>query len=78
MKLGLGVPATAEPTVVVADGVETTVGEVGSTVNAPNPVVLAWLASVSKWAKRFMVSAGEKRNEMKKKKKKARKLEEAF
>lgn len=59
MKVGLGVPATVAevPAAVVADGVETTVGDVGSMVKAPNPVVLACVASMSRCARRFTVSA---------------------
>jgi len=44
--MGLGVPATTLDE--EAEGVETTVGEVGSNVRAPNPVVLAWIVSVSR------------------------------
>lgn len=70
MKVGLGVPATVAEvaaTIVAvpeeADGVDTTVGDVGSMVNAPNPVVLACVASMSRCARRFMVSARRTKDE---------------
>lgn len=44
--MGLGVPAMTPDE--EAEGVETTVGEVGNNVNAPNPVVLACVVSVSR------------------------------
>lgn len=64
MNVGLGVPAAVAPAVAPAvgipeepDGVDTTVGDVGSIVKAPNPVVLACVVRVSKCVNRFMVSA---------------------
>lgn len=53
--MGFGVPAITDEE--DAEGVETTVGEVGSKVNAPNPVVLAWFVRVSRWINNDAVSA---------------------
>ena len=52
MNVGLGVPATNDD----AEGVEATVGEVGSMVRAPKPVVLACVERVSSCVSRFAVS----------------------
>jgi hypothetical protein len=53
--MGFGVPVITDEE--DAEGVETTVGEVGSKVKAPNPVVLAWLVRVSRWINNDAVSA---------------------
>lgn len=57
MNMGFGVPATKVDEDVEAEGVDTTVGEVGSMVNAPNPVVFACEERVSSCARRLAVSA---------------------